>query len=112
MKVCTRSATPFFVVGAVNSRWNFQNIATRSYSFMWCFAVGLNSCKLVVWGAVAKPFNRWHNLLGVISGPPTFKDAWARVSPVGSAVKGGALLSPTPDAYPHRTSNWRIPEFL
>ena len=50
--------------------------------------MGLNSCRLMVWGAPVKPFKRWHNLLGVISGPPTFKVAWARESPVGGALKG------------------------
>ena len=44
---------------------------------------------LIVWGAVVNPFRRWHNLLGVISGPPTFRDAWERASPVGGALNRG-----------------------
>ena len=47
----------------------------------------------MVWRAVAKPFNRWHNLLGAISGPRTFKDAWARESPVGGALNGGGVVA-------------------
>ena len=46
----------------------------------------------MVWGAVVKPFKRWHNLLAGISGPPTFKAAWARESPVGGALKGGGVF--------------------
>ena len=59
---------------------------------MWCFVVGLNSCRLMVWGAVVKPFKRWHNLLGVISAPRTFKDVWARESPVGGALREGGVV--------------------
>ena len=46
-----------------------------------------------MWVAVVKPFKRWHNLLGVISGPPTFKDAWASESPVGGALNGGGVVA-------------------
>ena len=86
-EVWMRSATPFLDVGELESKWYFQNMATRSYSLIWCVPVGLNSCRLRVCGASVNPFKRWHSRLGVISGPPTLRVACDRVCPVGAALK-------------------------
>ena len=82
-----RIATPFLDVGELESKWYFQNMATRSYSLIWCVPVGLNSCRLRVCGASVNPFKRWHSRWGVISGPPTLRDACDRVCPVGAALQ-------------------------
>ena len=47
---------------------------------------GLNSCRLIVCGRGWKPERRWQNRFGVMSGPPTFREAWESAAPVWDTV--------------------------